>query len=383
MYRLRIPRYLHILFALTLLLPALAVGSANPASAQSDGPDRRGAQGVVFTMTNEASGNRVIMYSRAADGSLSNPRSYSTNGLGSGDSLGSQGALVLSDFDHLLYAVNAGSDEISVFAVLPNRLILLNKIGSGGDRPVSLTVQGNLVYVLNAGAPENITGFRLGWRGLRQIEGSTRPLSGAMVGPAQVEFSPRGNLLVVTEKMTNKIDTYTVGRDGLANGPTVHTSVGMTPFGFAFDRRGHLIVSEAFGGQVDASAASSYMYSPSGDLNVISGSVHTTETAACWVVVTDNQRYAYTTNTGSGTISGFRIGEDGSLTLLDKDGVTGSTGPGSTPIDAGFSRGSRYLYALTPGTQSISAFEVNSDGSLTSLPGATGVPTTTTGLAAR
>src|SRR4051812_19420985 len=197
MYRLRTPRYLRILFALTLLLPALAVGGANQALAQSDEPDRRGAQGVVFTMTNEASGNRVIMYSRASDGSLSNPRSYSTNGLGSGDSLGSQGALVLSDFDHLLYAVNAGSDEISVFAVLPNRLILLDKIGSGGDRPVSLTVQGNLIYVLNAGTPENITGFRLGWRGLRQIEGSTKPLSGTMVGPAQVEFSPRGNLLVV------------------------------------------------------------------------------------------------------------------------------------------------------------------------------------------
>ena len=59
-----------------------------------------------------------------------------------------------------------------------------------------------------------------------------------MVGPAQVEFSPRGNLLVVTEKMTNKIDTYTVGRRGLAEGPMVHNSVGITPFGFEFDRRG-------------------------------------------------------------------------------------------------------------------------------------------------
>jgi 6-phosphogluconolactonase len=383
MHRIGTFRYFNILFALALLLPALALGGANPAHAQSDESDRPGQHGVVFTMTNEATGNRVIMYNRAPDGTLSNPRSFSTGGLGSGDALGSQGSLVFGDHDRLLFAVNAGSDEISVFAVLPNRLVLLDKAGSGGRRPVSVTVYGNLVYVLNAGAPENITGFRLGFRGLREIDGSTRPLSGILVGPAQVEFSPRGNLLVVTEKMTNKIDTYTVGRDGLANGPTVHASVGIEPFGFAFDRSAHLIVSEAFQGVPDASAASSYMYSPSGDLTVISGSVHTTETAACWVVINDNQRYAYTTNTGSGTISGFHIGNDGSLTLLDKDGVTGETGPTSMPIDAGFSQGSRFLYVLTPGTLSISAFQVNSDGSLTTLPGATGLPITAAGLAAR
>ena len=181
--------------------------------------------------------------------------------------------------------------------------------------------------------------------------------------------------------MTDKIDTYTVGRDGLAEGPTVHNSVGDTPFGFAFDRRGHLVVSEAFRGLPDASAASSYSYSSDGDLDVISGSVHTTQTAACWVVITDNQRYAYTTNTGSGTISSFHLGNDGSLTL--NDGVAGSTGPSSMPIDAAFSQGSRYLYVLTPGTLSISAFQVNSDGSLTPLPGATGLPITSAGLAAR
>ncbi|HET6761707.1 MAG TPA: beta-propeller fold lactonase family protein, partial [Gemmatimonadaceae bacterium] len=213
------------------------------------------------------------------------------------------------------------------------------------------------------------------------IASSTRPLSSPAAGAAQVTFSPDGAVLVVTEKMTNKISTYTVAASGLATGPNVQDSEGDTPFGFAFSRHGTLVVSEAFGGAPDASALSSYNVSDGGSISVISPSVGTTETAACWVVITGNARFAYTSNTGSNTISGYALSRAGELTLLDANGVTATTGQG--PIDLALTRGSRFLYSLDGGSNAISAFRVEESGSLTPAPGASGLPAGANGLAAR
>jgi 6-phosphogluconolactonase (cycloisomerase 2 family) len=236
---------------------------------------------------------------------------------------------------------------------------------------------------LNAGGSGNISGFQLDKNGtLTPLAGSTQPLSnggaGASPQPAQVSFHPDGNLLVVTEKMTNLIVTYEV-HHGIAGAPVSHPSAGMTPFGFAFDKRNHLIVSEAFGGAPGASAMSSY--NVKNDLfDVISPSIGTTQTAACWVVISKDGNYAYDTNTGSGSISSFRIEPDGSLTLLDPQ--AGLTGEGSSPIDMTLTNNGRYLAALGARSSTVSLFEVNSDGSL--LPVDTiGVPAGSVGLAAR
>jgi len=346
--------------------------------------DSGGRIGAVYTLTNEAGGNRVAAFKRDADGSLTPAGSYPTGGSGSGGGLGSQGAVVLSDSGRLLVAVNAGSNDISSFLVQNDgTLALADRIGSGGVRPISVTIHEDLVYTLNAGDTGNISGFTVGADGsLALLPGSTRPLSSTAAGPAQVEFNPDGSVLVVTEKMTNLISTYTVGVDGIATGPNAQASAGATPFGFAFDKRGRLFVSEAFGGAADASATSSYNLSPSGSLSVVSPSVGTTETAACWVVVTGNGRFAYVTNTGSGTVSGYSIDQDGGLTLLDTDGVTAVTGAGSSPIDADVSHNSRFLFVLNAGTHSIAGFRINGgDGSLTAVSEAFGLPASSVGLA--
>ena len=254
---------------------------------------------------------------------------------------------------------------------------------SGGVRPISVTSHGRLVYVLNNGdatTPANITGFRI-WHGqLFSLPGSSRPLSADAPGPAQIEFSPDGRQLVVTEKATNRILTYRVGFFGYASGPRIQLSAGQTPFGFAFANRRHLIVSEAFGGAPDASVLSSYELGFDGTVTPISPNVATTETAACWVVVTENGRYAYTTNTGSASVSGYAVGNDGSLSLLDADGKTANTGAG--PIDAALSQGSRFLYVLASGAHQIDRFRVNGDGSLSALGAVGGLPASSVGLAA-
>ncbi|HJR35144.1 MAG TPA: beta-propeller fold lactonase family protein [Gemmatimonadales bacterium] len=375
----------------SVLAVALAGCADQPLAVRQDvgpgpsfGASGQGGSGSVYTMTNAAGGNAVLIYRRAADGTLTPDASVATGGLGSGGGLGNQGGLVLADAGHWLLAVNAGSNTISVFQVGGDgSLTSTSMVASGGTLPISVTISGDLVYALNAGGSGNITGFRLDHGGgLTMIPGSTRALSGAGVGPAQIEFDPRGRVLVVTEKATNQITTYLVGPDGLASAPVVNPSNGATPFGFAFSGTGALIVSEAFGGAAGASAASSYEVNADGTLQLLSGSVPDTETAACWFVVTANGRFAYTSNTGSGSISGYAV-QQGNLSLLDADGLTGVTGPGTAPIDLALSRNSKYLYALNSGNQTIAAFAVGADGSLTAIGTVSGLPASANGLAAR
>jgi 6-phosphogluconolactonase len=363
-----------------VLLPALVAltGAAQVSVANADS----GRAGVVYASTNAVAGNEVVVYERARDGTLTAAGKVATNGAGSGGGLGNQGAVTLSRNGRWLFAVNAGSSEVSVFATRGTSLKLVEKVSSGGQRPVSVTTHGDLLYVLNAGGVNNITGFSIGeWGKLTPIAGSTKALSAAATGPAQVEFDPSGEALVVTEKATNKIDLYTL-EDGIADGPVVRDSNGMTPFGFAFDRRGHLIVSEAFGGAPNKSALSSYDIDGTA-LNLISGSVGTTQTAACWVVTTRNNRYAYTTNTGSGTVSGYRLARNGKLSLLNADGRTAVIGAGSAPTDAALTQNSRFLYVLNSAIGTVSGFRVEANGSLWPVGAIGGLPAGVTGLAAR
>ena len=336
------------------------------------------------TETNAASSNEIQIFDAGEGGSLQLTGQVATGGLGTSTGLGNQGAIALSRDGRWLFAVNAGSNDISTFAVTRSGLVLTDKVASGGTRPVSLSVHDNMVYVLNAGGNGNIAGFALsGYGRLRAIPQSVRPLSSATAGAAQISFSRDGETLVVTEKATNKISTYRVD-DGRVSGPTVHASHGATTFGFAFDRRGDLLVSEAFGGAANASALSSYELDDeddSGSLELISGSVATNQTAACWVVIVGHGRYAYVTNTGSGTITGFRVSRSGELTRVTADGRTGVTGGG--PTDAAASRGGELLYILAPSIGQIVTFRVNGDGSVTRLSSTPGVAGSATGLVVR
>ena len=339
--------------------------------------------GAVYTLSNAAAGNRVLQFNRAPNGRLIPAGSFPTGGLGSGGGLGNQGGLVLSDNNRWLLAVNAGSHDISLFAVDDDDLHWVDRVPSGGQQPVSITIHRRLVYVLNAGS-DNVSGFRLHLHGrLSPIAGSIRPLSGTGTGGAQVQFSPDGRWLVVTEKATNLIVTYPVDDDGLLGPPQIQPSQSMTPFGFAFDWRRHVFVSEAFGGAPDASAVTSYRLGRDGMLQVVSPSVGTHQTAACWVVVTEDGRFAYTTNTGSGSISGYAIDEDGALTLLNADGQTAVTGAGSAPTDLALSEDGRFLMVLNSGTHSIGAFRILESGQLQPVITVGGLPASANGLAAR
>ena len=365
-----------------LLGLALAMaGLGLPAHASGDWDDDGFRAGKVFTSTNAVSANEVLVYDADKDGKLTLQARLATQGQGTGTGLGNQGAVALSGNGRYLFVVNALSNTVSTFSVRRKGLTLESTVDAGGLRPVSVTEHEGIVYVLNGGGAGNVAGFR-NWEGdLKPLADAVRPLSAAGgTGPAQVSFNNDGDVLLVTEKATNKLTSYRVRHDGRIGAPVITASAGTTPFGFAFDKRGNALVSEAFGGAAGASAVSSYAFeswAPAQPL-LLSASVADTQSAACWVVVTPNGRYAYVTNTGSGTISSYAVQKSGKVALAHAVAATSGAGP----IDAAIAPTGRALFVLNSGSQTISSFAVGKDGSLANPSAVGGVPAGANGLAA-
>jgi 6-phosphogluconolactonase (cycloisomerase 2 family) len=348
-----------------------------------DDHDHESGPGHVYTLSNQASGNKVMDYRRAANGTLTFVASYSTGGNGTGGGLGNQGAVILGDDEEgdMLFAVNAGSNTISSFRITNNGLYLKSTVNSGGMQPVSITQHDHIVFVLNAGGNGNISGFRLGESGrLHPIPNSTRPLSANNAGAAQISFVNDGKVVAITEKATNNILTYTVNEWGIPGAMHTLTSANTTPFGFAVGNDRNIFVSEAAGGAPGASTLSSYRIQNNGTISLADGPVGANQSAACWVVITNNGKYAYTTNTASNNLSTFRINSSsGSIEVLHAISATTGTGP----VDAALSNNSKFLYVLNAGSHSISAYSVSNNGGLSNVQTVAGLPTGANGLAAK
>ena len=335
------------------------------AAQQSSDPPPKG--GFLYTMTNAPKGNGVIVIQTSAEGAFSLIGEVPTGGLGTGTPLENQGALAVSEDGHMLLVVNPGSDDLSVFALGDDGIPKLQDVVPvRGRKPISVAMHRDRVYVLNAGgtlgAVDTIVGFDLSAdRTLSFVPGSMQSLSAPSTDPAQVGFSPDGRLLVVTEKDTDRIDLFMLNAAGVPVGGSSIPSIGTEPFGFAFDSHGRLYVSEAFDGAPDQGALTSYFMTSPGFMMPVDTAT-TTETSTCWVAVKRDGRFVYTTNTGSDSVTGFAVSEDGGLKRLDPDGVTARTS--RMPLDVALSRDERFLYTLDAGSGLITAFRVLEDGGL-------------------
>jgi 6-phosphogluconolactonase (cycloisomerase 2 family) len=354
-------------------------GGAAPAGQQSKDARKKASghdpAGAVFAMTNATAANEIVVYSRGSDGTLARLKhNVRTRGLGIGVDTDTQGPLRLSSDNRFLYAVNPGSDDISVFEVDGTRLKFL-QIVAAGDQPLSLAIFEDLLYVLNGSVAGNgIRGFRIASDGtLMPLPDSFRPLSSPIAVPGEVQFSPNGQLILVTQKTTNvlltpenAIDAFVIGTDGYATPmPIRNASFGLRPFSLAFRGDGTLVVVEAFNAAPNMSAASSYQVNPDGTLMVISGSVANGQTDTCWVVITKDGRFAFVSNFGSGTISSYTVGPDGSLALLQ--GSAAFLGEMSQPVDISLSADGQFLYQLLRGPGAVAAFRIEADGRLAPL----------------
>lgn len=352
----------------------------------------RSQRGFVYTETN-GQNNAVLVFNRAANGSLSLAATVPTGGTGGGVvSVGSQGTLALSQDGRWLFVANEGDGSISVMERTSAGLKASGKFSSGGTLPVSITVSRNLVYVLNDGvngSPANITGFLFDDNSgaLDPIPNSTRSLSAPSpaapaIGPiaAEIHFDNTGSFLYVAEVGTSLVDTYSIDSDGAPSEDQIQNSFGNAPFAFIFDPRDNLLVTEVressgTGGQ---GAVTSYRLNSDGILNTISGSVPDFQTAPCWIAITPDGRYAYAVNTANAVISGYRVDFNGELSLLG-NGVAARTV--AHPLDNAFTRNGRYMYVVT-GSEII-GYQVLADGSLTPLNLTAAIPSGSRGLVAR
>jgi 6-phosphogluconolactonase (cycloisomerase 2 family) len=353
---------------LSALVAPLAAGAEGvPQGGPFIGGD---ANHAVFVQTDNTAGNQVVAYDRADNGGLTLAATYNTGGRGgvlngsAVDHLASQGSLAYNQLDGSLYAVNAGSNTVSVFSVWGDQLSLHQVVSSGGQFPVSVAVHGNLVYVLNAENGGSVQGYFAAFGRLFPLPGSNRALGLAIVTdanqftntPGQVAFSPDGSQLIVTTKANGSdIDVFRVGFFGqLSASPVVNSEPGTVPFAVTFDPAGHLVVANA-----GTDALATYTLNPNGTVSLIDA-VGTGQAATCWVAPA--QGYFYASNAGSASVSGYQAAPNGNLTSL---GAPTGTNPGT--VDASASVDGQFLYVQTGGNGIVDEFHVNTNGSLTGI----------------
>ncbi|HMA03880.1 MAG TPA: beta-propeller fold lactonase family protein, partial [Gemmatimonadaceae bacterium] len=304
-------------------LDAAGDRSASATASESAFPRAGDGPGAVYTLTNGVNGNAVVAFHRAQDGSLTSLGSFATGGTGVGgtiDPLTSQFAVIVNDDHDALFAVNAGSNEISGFRIGSNgALTLASKVSSHGAVPVSLAVHGNLLYALNA-RDNSVSGFRISSNGLIvALPHTTRSLATGASGAAAIRFTPDGRQLIVAERVSNRLEVFAVQPDGRLGDPVVTPGNGAATFGFDVTSRNQPIVSETQG------SLTSYALAQGGALTPITPSISTGGRAPCWVIITQDGRFAYTTNSGSSFLAGFAVDAEGHLTPLTPGGHTGDS----------------------------------------------------------
>jgi 6-phosphogluconolactonase (cycloisomerase 2 family) len=350
---------------------ALAVAAfAAPAASASTGARQSfpGAFNAVFVQTDNSAENAVVAYHRAPDGTLTLAGTYPTGGAGGilagsvVDHLASQGSLSYDPLHGLLYAVNAGSDTVSVFAAFGDRLALRQVVSSGGTFPVSVTVHGNTVYVLNALNGGSVYGYHVSDGRLTPIPGSLRGLGLDPTAtpqfthaPGQAAFTPDGSALIVTTKANgNDVDVFSVLGGGLLSAsPVVNSEPGTVPFAVSFDPLGHVLIAEA-----GPSALVTFTLSSDGVLTPLDAAL-TGQAATCWVAGAG--RFFYTSNAGSASVSGYTVDHSGQLSAL------GNTSTDAGTVDAAAPVGGRFLYVQAGAAGIVDEYAVGVGGALTEI----------------
>lgn len=373
----------HRTWALLIVAAAAALLAAQTAAARARSSV---ASGVVFVQTDESSGNHVVVFDRAPDGTLARRATYATGGKGAvaapgteTDHLASQGSLAYDPGHRVLIAVNAGSNTVSTFKVDGDRLELENVVGAGGDFPASIAVHGDLVYVLDAGGPGAVQGFRITAGGLAPLPDSRRALGLGntnppffLDSPGQVGFTPdAGQLIVTTKASGGNIDVFEVALDGrLSASPVTNASATPVPFAFTFTPSGRLASGEA-----GASSLTTYSIGSNGTL-ADPKSLSDGQAALCWIQRVG--RFYYVSNTASNTISAFTVSDSGQPALVGTTGVVARTPAG--PIDLTSPSGASLLYAETGGG-TLNAFRVDAGGTLALVQSVGGLPVGIEGVA--
>ncbi|PTB37148.1 uncharacterized protein TrAFT101_010882 [Trichoderma asperellum] len=332
--------------------------------------DSRNANGAVFALTN-AVNNAIIAFSRNADGTLTKTGEYPTGGHGQGVDFDSQGGLQLSADNKFLYAVNPASDEVTVYSVSGSSLKKIQCIYAG-DQPLAISLSSNgFAYVMDGSvATTGIFGFKR-----NEMTGMLTPITNSTIAtstpigvPGTVAFSPDARTIIVTNKVGSTIDQYSVAANGEAVLETTYASSGLRPFGAVWGKSNTLYVVESGLPAFGNAGLSTYRLDKVDEnplLKPITKSEKNQQTDGCWVVVTPDEKYAYTASFITNAISSYKVAANGTATLIQE--VAASPGEGTEPVDLALSADGQYLYNLQRGGGAISGWKIQADGSLKTL----------------
>ncbi|MFE7899446.1 lactonase family protein [Streptomyces sp. NPDC057424] len=358
---------------------AVTVASANQYSGSTAGADH-----AVFVQGNELDGNTIHVFARDDNGKLSPSGTFATGGRGGDqvdaptDSLASQGSLVYDDASGMLLAVNAGSGTVTSFRVEGQQLKDRRVVDSGGEFPASIAVHGRVAYVMNAGGEGSVQGFRITGKGLKPLKGSHRSLGldnedtpRFDTSPGEVEFAPDGRSLIVTTKGNNTVEVFPMKPNGLpaVAEPVVNKSAGGVPFAISFDRTGkRMLVAEA-----EKSTVTTYQVKHDGKLKVLQQPLANGQEVLCWLERAGD--YFYGANTGNSTVTGYRMDKRGKLALTNEVGIaTPPSADSQGVIDLAVTEDEKFVYVQNAVSGTVDGFRVEANGSLTKVTTAEGLP---------
>ncbi len=340
---------------------------------------------ALFVETESPTGNHVLSYSRASDGTISFAGSYATGGVGAtavgatADPIASQDGLTLINNNTELVATNAGSNTVTVFAVDGTRLFWLQQVASLGEFPVSVASHGDLVSVVNAGGVGSLAQFRLFGDFLVAQGVQVRSLGLANTNPpdfhhgvGEVAYTPNGQHLIIATKLsTNSFDVFSVGFNGLLGAtPVVTAADNPLPFSFTFDSAGRVVSAEA-----GTSSVSTYSVNANGSLTSV-GTVSDGQSALCWISGANG--YFFGSNAGSGNVSSFDENAGGAPQLVNDTAAIAHAGT----IDSVVSPDGQTLYVESGGAGTVDAYSIGAGGSLTQIETIFNIPVASEGIAA-
>ena len=365
----------------------------------------------VFTQTNKTN-NEIIHYRQNPDGTLMMMEKVSTGGKGTDgfkvvtneksapDPLLSAGSVTLSGDNKYLYVANGGDNSVSVLRMESDgKLKLVDNTStgeSGTTNSVAVNMDGSKAYALHSFGPNHIKELTM-MNGKLTVADRSSTVNTATAKdriPTQAILTPDGRHLLVdvifnarpkpgedgpmltpANKMTKDgIVMFDIMPGGQLGPAKIMDSGVPTPFSLQFLKNGTNDFVNTFAAgngaalsKIENGAIKTY---PVTKVDLSAAPDGPAET--CWVSISEDGQYAYASNFGLGTVTGFRVTDSGLTIVKDKQAkTTGGNGfkalagiPTTGPAD-NYLKGD-YFYQLHGNAGKLIAYR-HSKGILTEI----------------